>query len=71
MKRIFAPLDRLSTWDEVRSALSFSSQSAFGPIGESGDLGEAGPDCSGIAWNLSEDTMWLAIINEMPDSKSN
>jgi hypothetical protein len=64
-------LDRLSTWDEVRSALSFSSQSAFGPVGDIGGPDEADLDCSGVGWKLSEDTMWLAIISEMTDSKSN
>jgi hypothetical protein len=60
-------LDRLATWDEVRSAMSFSSQGASELVGTC----ELDSDFAGRACNLSEDIMWLAIISEMPDSMSN
>jgi len=63
-------LDRTSTWDEVRSAMSFSSQAGF-TVGDSDDLCEAGTDFSRAPSNLLEDDMWLAIAREMPYSKSN
>jgi hypothetical protein len=64
-------LDRFSTWDEVRNAISASSQSAWVFLGARNDLYEADSDFSGIAWKLSEDTIWWAIVSEKPDSKSN
>jgi hypothetical protein len=64
-------LDRFSTWDEVRKAISASSQSAWVFLGTRNDLYKADSDFSGIAWKLSEDTIWWAIVSETPDSKSN
>jgi len=64
-------LDRFSTWDEVRNAISASAQSAWVFLGAGDDLCEANSEFSRIAWKLSENTMWLAIISEMPDSESN
>ncbi len=64
-------LDRLATWDEVRSATSFSSQCAFELVGTCDECRELDSDFTGRACNLSEDIMWLAIIGEMPDSMSN
>ena len=61
--------DRLATWNEVCRALSFSSQGAPKPACD--DFCETNSDFSGIARNLSEDDMWLAIVSEMPDSLSN
>jgi hypothetical protein len=64
-------LDRLATWDEVRSAMSFSSQGAFELVGTCDDCRELDSDFAGRACNLSEDIMCLAIVSEMPDSMSN
>jgi hypothetical protein len=64
-------LDRIATWDEIICAISVSSQSGFTFVGACDDLREAHSDVSGGACNLSEDVMWLAIVSEMPDSKSN
>jgi hypothetical protein len=64
-------LDRLATWNEVMCAISVSAEGTFALVRDSDDLREADSDFSGIAWKLSEDTMWLAIVSEMPDSKSN
>jgi len=64
-------LDRLATWNEVTCALSVSAQGALAPIGDSDDLRPMDSDFSGIGWKLSEETMWLAIVSEMPDSNSN
>jgi len=70
MNRSSAPLDRRSTWDEVRSAMSISSQDGFA-AGDSNDMCNTDADFSGGASNLLEDDMWLAIVLEMPYSKSN
>jgi hypothetical protein len=64
-------LDRLATWNEVRCALSFSLQGAFVLVGACDDFREMDSDFNGRACNLPGDTMWLAIISEMPDSTSN
>lgn len=64
-------LDRLATLDEVRSATSFSSQCAFELVGTRDECRELNSDFTGRACNLSEDIMWLAIIDEMPNSMSN
>jgi len=70
MDRLFARLDRTSTWDEVRSALSISSQVIL-VVGGSGDLHEADTDLGRASSNHLEGGMWLAIVREMPNSKSN
>jgi hypothetical protein len=64
-------LDRLATWEEVRSAMSFSSQSAFEPVDSGGDCREVDSDFTSRACKLSEDTMWLVIVRDTPDSMSN
>ena len=64
-------LDRLATWNEVCCATSVSSQVAFELFCASRDFREIGSDFRGGACNLPEDTMWLAIASEMPDSLSN
>jgi hypothetical protein len=64
-------LDRLATWNEVCCAMSVSSQVAFELFCTSRDFREMGSDFRGGACNLPEDTMWLAIAREMPDSLSN
>jgi len=64
-------LDRLATWNEVDRAISVSSQGAFAPVDDYENLRLAYSDSGGIGWELSEDALWLAIIHEMPFSKSN
>jgi hypothetical protein len=70
MRRSFAPLDRCSTWDEIRSELSISSQVILLDC-DIDDLGAADTDLSPSSPNLLEDNMWLEIVREMPYSKSN
>ena len=64
-------LDRLATWDEVRCAMSSSSQGAFELVGPCYDFREMDSDFSGRACNIPEDIMWLAISSGILDSKSN
>jgi hypothetical protein len=64
-------LDRLATWNELMCAISASAEGPFALVRESDDLREADSDFSVSACNLPEDDMWLAIVCEMPDSKSN
>jgi hypothetical protein len=64
-------LDRLATWNEVRCAMSFSSQGGFELVCACDDFREIDSDFSGRACNLPEDIMWLAIASEMLDSISN
>jgi hypothetical protein len=64
-------LDRLATWNEVRCAMSFSTQGAFERVSACDDFREIDSDFSGRAYNLPEDKMWSAIISEMLDSKIN
>jgi hypothetical protein len=65
-------LDRLATWDEVRSAISFPSQGAFELVGTRDDCREMmDSDFIDRLCILSEDIMWVAIVGEIPDSMSN
>jgi hypothetical protein len=64
-------LDRLATWNEVLCAMSRSSPGGFALVGGRDAFREADSDFNGGAGNLSEDTLWLALVREMPDSKSN
>jgi hypothetical protein len=64
-------LDRLATREEVRSAMSFSYRGAFEPVGTRDDCREVDSDFTGCSCNLDEDTMWLVIVDETPDSMSN
>ena len=64
-------LDRLATWNEVLCAMSYSSQCTIEIAAPRDDSSEIDSDLSGRIGNLSEDDMWLAIVSEMPDSKSN
>jgi hypothetical protein len=63
-------LDRISTWDEVRIAMSILSQAGFA-AGDCNDAGDEDTDLSGGVSKLLEDVMWLAMVHEMPNSKSN
>lgn len=64
-------LDRLATSEEVRSAISFSSQSAFERVGTRDDRREAASHFTSRSCKFSEDTMWLVFVSETPDSMSN
>ena len=64
-------LDRLATWNEVRCAMSCLSQASSELARSWDDSHEADSDFRGRACNLPEDDMWLAIISDMPDSRSN
>ena len=64
-------LDRLATWNEVMCAISVSAEGTLALVRDSNDLREANSDFSVSACNLTEDDMWLAILSEMPHSKSN
>ena len=62
-------VDRLATWNEIRCAMSFSSQGAI--VTAYDDFREIDPDFDSRACNLPEDKMWSAIVSEMLDSKIN
>jgi hypothetical protein len=62
-------LDRIATWKEVRFAMRASSESAF-KLART-DFLALDSDSIGCSCDLSEDIMWLAIVNEMPDMPSN
>jgi hypothetical protein len=64
-------LDRLATWNEVLCAMSGSSPGGFALAGTRAAFRKADADFSGGAGNLPEDTLWLALVSEMPDFKSN
>ncbi len=64
-------LDRIATWNEVRYAISVFSQGITPLKSVRDDFLEVDSDFSDRARNLSEDDMWLAIVNKMPDSESN
>ena len=64
-------LDRLATPEEVRSAMSFSYRGAFEPAGTRDDCREVDSDFTSRACKFSEDTMWVVIVGETPDSRSN
>ena len=64
-------LDRLATLNEVRYAMSFSSQGALGFVVGCDDFRTMDSDFSGRGVNLPEDIVWLEIASEMLDSKSN
>jgi hypothetical protein len=64
-------LDRLATLNEVRYAMSFSSQGALGFVVACDDFRKMDSDFSGRGVNLPEDIVWLEVASEMLDSKSN
>jgi hypothetical protein len=64
-------LDRLATCNEVRCAMSFSSQGVFELVGACDASREMDSDFSGRPGDLSEDIVWLAMVSEMLDSTSN
>jgi hypothetical protein len=57
-------VDRLATWNEVCYAFSCASQGAFDPTSDMAEF-------RGRDRNISDDMMWFAIANTMPDSESN
>ena len=64
-------LDRLATWNEVRRAIAASPQGILAVGDIRNDMPEVDSDFSASVCNLPEDDLWLAIVSEMPDSKSN
>jgi hypothetical protein len=63
--------DRLATWNEVHSALLSSSRPEFAPVDvcdDSTDMNYYFNDCDST---VPEDSLWLAIIGEMPPSQGN
>ena len=64
-------LDRLATWNEVIYAMSSLSRFAIEIAAPRDDSSEMDSDSGSRAGNLSGDDMWLALLNEMPDSKCN
>lgn len=57
-------VDRLATWNEVCYAFSCAPREAFDPSTDTAEF-------RGRADSFSEDRMWFAIANAMPDSESN
>jgi hypothetical protein len=64
-------LDRFATWNEVICAISASAENVLELGGACNDLRKTDFDFRGSTCNLPEGDMWLAIIREMPESKSN
>lgn len=64
-------LDRLATWNEVICAISVTAECDFASVDGSNNLREVNSDFGGIVCKISEDTLWLAVVHEMPYSKSN
>jgi hypothetical protein len=64
-------LDRLATWNEVKSAISVSKEGVPALGGAYNHLRQMDSDFDGSDCNLHEDDLWLAIVREIPDSKNN
>jgi hypothetical protein len=65
-------LDRLATWNEVRTATSFPSQDGPAVLAGCDDLlNQAALHFGGLPGGLPEDMMWLILAAEIADSKSN
>jgi len=62
-------LDRLATWDEVRSAMA--SQGASEPGRTSGDHGDVEFESAGCVGVVPEKLVWLALLSERLTPKSN
>lgn len=74
MKNVSVPesctgLDRLATWDEVRSAMA--SQVAAEPSCTSGDYGDVELDFAGGINTFPENLTWMALLSERLNPKSN
>jgi len=63
-------LDRLATWNEVRSAVSFSCQGHFEVVCTCDDCHEVDSDITNRADNFFKDVMLLTIVSEMPNVMS-
>lgn|ERR1035437_3574939 len=57
-------VDRLATWNEVCYAFSCASRDASDAFSDMPEFRDRGN-------NFSEDRMWFAIANTMPNSESN
>jgi hypothetical protein len=64
-------LDRLATWNEIRCAISVSTEDVPSLGGTCNDLREVDSVLSRSARNVSEDDMWFAMAGEMPDFEIN
>jgi hypothetical protein len=62
-------LDRLSTWDEVRSAMASQGASEAGCT--PGGYGDVESDFAGCVGVVPEKLMWLALLSERLNPKSN
>lgn len=62
-------LDRLATWDEVRSAMA--SQGAPEPACTSGGHGDVESDSAGCVGVFSENLTWMALLSERLNPKAN
>jgi hypothetical protein len=65
VRRSFAPLDRLTTWEDVTCAMLSSSRCTIELAGRRDDSSEMDSDFSGRTGNLSEEDMWLAFASEV------
>ena len=60
-------LDRLATWDEVRSAILFFFPADLEFVGLRDNFSEMNSDASRRAPNLREEIEWLMIVHKMRD----
>jgi hypothetical protein len=63
--------DRLATWNEVHSALLFSTKAEFQLVGALGDFAGMNSDYSDGPQTFPEEGVWLALVNAMAASPSN
>jgi hypothetical protein len=64
-------VDRLATWNEVRCAMAVSAGVSPALDGDCGDMDERDSDFRGIDFKIPDEDMWLAIVCETLDFKSN
>jgi hypothetical protein len=64
-------LDRLATWNEIRTAISFSFPSDGEIAGGNEDFLGMESDFGARECQPQEDHLWLAIANKILDSPSN
>ena len=62
-------LDRLATWDEVRSAMASQGASAVDSISEG--WGDVEPDSADSVGVVAERLTWMALLGERLNPKSN
>ena len=64
-------LDRLSTWNEIRGAVLFSSTGTLRVAACDAFFHGMDSHLYGSVCDLPEDIAWLDIVSQMPDSLSN